>query len=299
MSPGSNGQSKALHFTRAPQRVVSLVPSLTESLFDLGLDSALVGVTDYCVYPKEGVARLEKVGGTRNPRLETIIALKPDLVMANWEENTRQAVETLEAAGLPVWVTFPRSVGESMDVLWKLAELFRSQAARVRLQTLEMTLDWAVQAAAELRPVRYFCPIWYDETEAGQPWWMTFNSRTYCHDLLRILGGENVFADRQRRYPLAADLGPEPPEDPGERDTRYPRLALDEIRQAQPEVILLPDEPFKFDETHPSLLQDWLAGTPAVQQGRVHLVEGSLITWHGTRLARALRELSPLLDLNA
>ncbi|MEW5870808.1 MAG: helical backbone metal receptor [Chloroflexota bacterium] len=295
MSSEGNGHKRLLQFLRPPQRVVSLVPSLTESLFDLGLGQAVVGVTDYCLYPAEPLAGLPRLGGPRDPRLDEIVALKPDLVIANWEENTRQDVEALEAQGLPVWVVFPRSVAGSMEVLWKLVELFRSDSARMRLQTLEVTLDWAISAAAEREPRSYFCPIWYEQAESGQPWWMTFNQGTYCHDLLRIVGGQNPFAGRERRYPLAADLGLQAPEPPGERDTRYPCLPLDEILAARPQVILLPSEPFGFDESHQARFSELLANTPAVQNGRLHLVEGSLITWHGTRLARALRELPALL----
>jgi iron complex transport system substrate-binding protein len=292
---GNNGHKQALHFRQPPQRVVSLVPSLTESLFDLGLGSAVVGITDYCIYPEEGIQHLPRLGGPKNPHLEAIQMLKPDLVLANQEENTRQAVETLEASGVAVWVTFPRTVRQAMDVLWALAELFRSDTARVRLQTLELTLDWALSAASERRTVRYFCPIWYEETP--QPWWMTFNHQTYCHDLLHILGGENIFAERERRYPLAADLGLEPPQEAGKRDTRYPRVTLEEILAGQPEVVLLPDEPFAFDQNQRDQLGNWLASTPAAHAGRIYPVEGSLITWHGTRLARALRDLPNLLEL--
>lgn len=287
---GNGYGSRLLHFDRAPQRVVSLVPSLTESLFDLGLGQAVVGITDYCIYPEQATAALPRLGGTKDPDLTRIIALQPDLVIANWEENTRQSVETLEAAGLPVWVSFPRTVRQSMDVLWKIVELFRDPLAQVRLRTLELTLDWAIDAASERPRKRYFCPIW-SEQAAGQPWWMTFNENTYCHDLLQIVGGENCFAARQRRYPLAADLGLEAPQEPAGRDVRYPRLALEEIRAAQPEVILLPNEPYGFTEADRQSLSALLADTPAVQNGCVHLVDGSLITWHGTRLARALRDL--------
>jgi ABC-type Fe3+-hydroxamate transport system substrate-binding protein len=293
---GSNGHSKALHFTGPPQRVVSLVPSLTESLFDLGLGQALVGVTDYCVHPAEAVAGLPRLGGPKNPRVDEILALKPDLVLANWEENTRPTVEALEAAGTAVWVTFPRTVLESLDVLWKLVELFRNHEASLRLRTLELTLDWAISSVDERRTVRYFCPIWQETPQSGQPWWMTFNRQTYPSDLLLLIGGENVFGERERRYPLAADLGLEAAQDPGERDTRYPRVTVEEILAAQPEVILLPDEPFAFDDEHAGRMAELLAKTPAAQKGCIYPIDGSLITWHGTRLARALRELPAVLE---
>jgi ABC-type Fe3+-hydroxamate transport system substrate-binding protein len=296
MATGGNGRSQALHFTSPPQRVVSLVPSMTESLFELGLGAALVGVTDYCAHPAEAVARLPRLGGPKNPRVEEILRLQPDLVLANWEENTRPAVEALEAAGVAVWVTFPRTVLESLDVLWKLAELFRSQEANIRLRTLELTLDWAISAVDERKVVRYFCPIWQEQTQSDQPWWMTFNRQTYPSDLLLLIGGENVFAERERRYPLRADLGLEAAQDPGERDRRYPRVTVEEVVAAQPEVILLPDEPFAFDAEHAGRIGALLRETPAAKNDCIFNIDGSLITWHGTRLARALRELPAVLE---
>lgn len=293
---GSNGNKKALHFDHPPRRVVSLVPSLTESMFDLGFGESVVGITDYCIYPAEALRGLPRIGGPKNPRVEDILELKPDLVLANQEENTLKAVEALEAAGVRVWVSFPQTVRQAMDVLWTLAGLFQSSAAATKLRVLEITLEWSESAARQLDPKRYFCPIWQDSTSDGLSWWMTFNDQTYANDVLRIAGGENCFASRLRRYPLSADLRFSPGQDPGstgegERDTRYPRLNLDEIRAANPQIILLPSEPYAFGETHKQELCTLLEGTEAVSQGKVFLVDGSLITWHGARLARALHDL--------
>jgi ABC-type Fe3+-hydroxamate transport system substrate-binding protein len=272
------------------------MPSMTESMFDLGLGGHLVGITDYCIHPAAGVEKLPRIGGTKNPRVKDVLALKPDLILANWEENTRSTVEALREAGVGVWVTFPQSVRESIEVLWTLANLFRSAIAKIKLQTLELTLDWAISATADRPKFRYFCPIWYSQTNNGLPWWMTFNRDTYSHDLLQILGGQNVFADRERRYPLDADLDLASEDEPSGQDKRYPRVGLDEVQSADPELILLPDEPYQFDETYLPIIQDLLADTPAVRNGSVSLVEGSLITWQGTRLALSLRELPALLD---
>jgi iron complex transport system substrate-binding protein len=290
-TPGNGHNKKALHFHHPPKRVVSLVPSLTESMFDLGLGEYVVGITDYCIHPGEGVANLPRLGGPKDPRLAEIIDLQPELVLANMEENTRLSVESLEAHGLAVWVTFPKSVRQSLDVLWTLVGLFRSQVAVMRLEMLELTLDWAISAAAERPSLPGFCPIWSELTPNGVEWWMTFNQETYCHDLLALLGFQNVFGERRRLYPLEADLGLAQPEDPGERDTRYPRVTRQEIEAAQPQVMLLPSEPFAFNENHCQHLAEILPTVPAVRRERVYLVDGSLITWPGTRLAHALREL--------
>ncbi len=293
---GGNGFTAILTFSRPPERVVSLVPSLTDSLFDLGADRYLVGVTDFCRPPAEAEGRLERVGGTRTPDIDAIVRLKPELVLANQEENSREAVESLEAAGLKVWVTFPRSVDEVLSLLWALVRLFNVPASGNRIRTLEVTLEWERRASAQRTPVRVFAPVWQGAAEDGTPWWMTFNRFTYAHDVLAHCGGENVFGDRERRYPLEADLGLASPESPGERDTRYPRVTAAEVVHAAPEVILLPDEPYAFGDQEEANLRRLLTDTPAVRSGRVLRIDGRLLTWHGTRLARALAELPALLQ---
>jgi len=284
------------HFSHPPERVVSLVPSMTESLFDLGFGASVVGVTDYCVHPAAGVSGLPRLGGPKNPRVVEIIDLQPDLVIANFEENTRQSVEALEAAGVRVWVTFPKTVRQALDILWTLAMLYQSPTAAARVESLEIGLDWVERAAQNREPIRYFCPIWYDETQERQAWWMTFNQHTYPHDVLDALGAVNVFAGRERRYPLDADLGWIEPVDPARRDTRYPRVSADEILAADPDAILLPDEPYNFTETHQEQLKEQLGKLRAVRDGSILRFDGSLITWHGTRLGKALQILPALLD---
>ncbi|MCK5428466.1 MAG: ABC transporter substrate-binding protein [Anaerolineales bacterium] len=267
---------------------------MTESLFDLGLGDVVVGITDYCIYPAELLKNLPRVGGTKDASEDEILDLKPDFVIANQEENSRQLVEKLEAAGIRVWVTFPKSVREMLDVLWTLTGIFQSRMAAARLETLELSLELAKSAVIDKRPIRYFCPIWYDKTNKGQPWWMTFNQYTYSHDLLAMVGGLNTFSQRERYHPIEADLGVEQAQDPLKSDTRYPRLSLAEIRVADPEIILLPDEPFSFEHAHRLELEALLADSAAVRNERVYQLDGSLITWHGTRLGRALQELPSL-----
>lgn len=293
--PGA-GELQAL-CPRPPQRVVSLVPSLTESLFDMGLGAAVVGVTDYCTSPAAALQGVPRLGGTKNPRVEDILALHPDLVLMNREENPLPVYQALRERGVAAWVVFPKSVRQALDVLWELARVFQSQTALLQLQALERALDWA-RAAVEALPskVGYFCPIWQGTLSSGQPWWMTFNQDTYMSDLLAICGGENVFAGRERRQPLEADLGLAPPREDAGGDRRYPRVSLEEIRRADPELILLPNEPYAYDQSKKLELCAQLEGVRAVRDGRVHLVEGSLITWHGTRLGRALQFLPAFID---
>jgi ABC-type Fe3+-hydroxamate transport system substrate-binding protein len=269
-----------------PQRVVSLVPSMTESLFDLNLGSRIIGITDYCIYPKDGVANLPRLGGTKNPDVQKIIELQADLVLMNEEENRPADIEALKNAGVPVWVTFPKTVRESLNLLWSLMYIFDEPSMVPRVRLIEQTVDW-VERISETResPCRVFVPIWHDPL-------MTFNADTYCHDLLRVCGGINIFAERKRMYPLKADLGQAEPyaeNDPRLEglDTRYPRVTLDEVAAAKPDMILLPSEPYHFTEDHLPMFES--LGVP------VMLVDGSLLTWHGTRIAYAMDSIPALL----
>jgi ABC-type Fe3+-hydroxamate transport system substrate-binding protein len=273
-----------------PRRVVSLVPSTTGSMIDLGLAGALVGITDYCPHPPNGKT-LPRLGGPKTPAIDSILALQPELIIANREENERESLEVLRAAGIPIWLTFPKTVKNAIEDLYLLAGLFRADMALGQVQVLETTAEWAELAAQEQRTFRFFCPIWEDVLESGERWWMTFNSATYANDVLRIFNGVNIFAGRYRRYPLEADLGWSQAEEAGGRDTRYPRVALSEILDAQPELILLPDEPYAYGATSEAEMRKYFRDTPAGQAGRVYVLDGSLITWPGTRLARALVEL--------
>lgn len=278
-----------------PQRVVSLVPSITESLFDLGFGQSVVGVSDFCNRP-EAALSLPKVGGPKDARIPDILALKPDLVIANREENTRAIVESLVEASAQVWLTFPTTVRSAVDDLWTLAKLFRNDTAYRKLEMLERSLEWTLLANQDRPRQKVFCPIWQQDSELVGTWWMTFNGLTYMSDLLAVFGAENVFAGRERRYPLHADLGIGPAEEPGERDTRYPRVTHEEIVAAQPEIILLPDEPYVYGEQEAADARIWFSGTPAAERGRIHLVDGSLLNWPGTRLGLALAVFDPLIN---
>jgi ABC-type Fe3+-hydroxamate transport system substrate-binding protein len=275
-----------------PRRVVSLVPSVTESLFDLQLGDRLIAVTDYCIRPEDGVAALPKVGGTKNPDLAAIKALLPDVVIMNNEENRLEDAEALRAAGIAIWETGPRTVREAIDLLWQIMNVFEAASMTERVRLIEITYEMTHKYMTAVPPLRAFVPIWRDP-------WMTANADTYLHDLLATCGVANVFAERERSYPLAADLGqrdPLPADDPRlvGRDLRYPRVTLEEVVAAQPELVLLPSEPFAFSEVDRAEIAR--LDIPAAKTGQIHLVDGSLLTWHGTRLAYALRDLPPLIS---
>jgi ABC-type Fe3+-hydroxamate transport system substrate-binding protein len=231
------------------------------------------------------------VGGTKNPDLEHIISLRPDLVLMNDEENRRADAEALQAAEIPIWVTGPRTVFDVLNLLWNIMYVFDHTVMVPRVREIERAYDYSLAASLARTPVRVFAPIWRDP-------WMTFNADTYAHDVLRVCGGENVFAGRERQFPLAADLGQTEPlldDDPRVvgRDRRYPRITLDEVVEAQPAVVLLPDEPYAFSEAEAETIR--ALDIPAARSGRVHLIDGGLLIWHGTRVAYALRDLPTLL----
>ncbi len=245
---------------------MSLVPSLTESLFALGLGDRVVGITEWCVHPAAEVARVPKVGGTKNPDIEEIRALAPDLVIANQEENRRRDVERLEAAGLRVWLTYPCTVRAGAELLAEMAELGASAEARARVVAPVLRAVEEAEAAEHPTPVRVFCPIWRDP-------WMAVGAPTYADDLIRLCGGVNVFASRAER--------------------RYPRITLADIEAAMPEVVLLPDEPYAFGPRDAADLGR--LAIPAAASGRIHLIDGTFVSWYGPRIRRAIEALRRLL----
>ncbi|MGQ4809496.1 Vitamin B12-binding protein [Candidatus Entotheonellaceae bacterium PAL068K] len=282
---------RAVYVPHALQRVVSLVPSITEALFGFGWGANVVGITAYCTEPAAEVRCKTTIGGTKNPNIPQICALKPDIVFAVAEENRQPDVEQLDLAGIPVYVFEPRTVRDGIDLLWRLAEILDCRAkVSPRLEEIEAGFAATQALVAQRQRVRVFCPIWKNP-------YMTINADTYVHDTLWVSGGVNIFARRQRRLPLASDLGRAPERPDGrdtERDRRYPRVTLEEMAALQPEVILLPDEPYRFCEAD---LVDFspFVDVPAVRDGRIHLIDGKMVSWYGLRISRSLHALQELL----
>jgi ABC-type Fe3+-hydroxamate transport system substrate-binding protein len=249
---------RQLSLPRPPRRIVSLVPSLTEYLFFLGTGDRVVGVTDYCTAPADGVAAKPRLRGTKNPDVAAIVALQPDLVLLNKEENRQRDVLALEAAGIPAYVTDIETVTAARASLSRIAELIGSPAAAAPLLA-EIDAELAACAESTAPPRRVAAAIWRDP-------WMLVGAGTYAHDLLRVCGGLNV----------AAAL-----------DGRYPRVSLAELAALGAELLLLPDEPYHFG---PADLPD-VAGLA----GLAVLCDGALLTWYGPRLPGALRHWRGLL----
>ena len=273
-------RKRVLEVSGSLTRVVSLVPSDTLNVAALGCASALVGRTDYCDLPADVVARVPSVGGTKNPRIDDIVRLEPDLVLANQEENTRSDLEALAGRGLRIYVAFPRRVADGLSHLARLARLFGVEAAPEARQLLKLAYDElrsAEKARGEAPAVPTFCPIWMNPL-------MTIHGDTFISDMLDLCGAANVFADRPRRYPLAADLGraaPLPPDKIAGRDVRYPRVTLDEVIARAPELVLLPDEPHPFSAADAEVFRS--LAIPAAGRGAIVPMSGKDLCWYGAR----------------
>lgn len=245
------------------RRIVSLIPSITEILFSLGAGDQVVGVTKFCTQPADGIARKAKVGGPKNPRRDAILGLMPDLVVANVEENHRTDVEAMRAAGVPVFVTYPRTVRDGIQLIRNLGALVgKLSSAEAIAASCEEALAEIEQPNVRRERVRVFCPIW------RRPY-MTINADTYMDSMLWTCGGENIFRDRPERYPT---------------------VDLAEMAALRPDMMLLPDEPFPFGRKH---LEDFrgLADVPAVRAGHLHFVDGKILSWYGPRIAESLQAL--------
>jgi hypothetical protein len=193
------------------RRVVSLVPSLTETLAEVHPE-ALVGVTDWCTHPAS--LEVARVRGTKNPDIAKIVLLDPDLVVANQEENRELDVRRLRAAGLRVWVTRIETVPEALRSIERLFDLALGWPRPAWLA--EARRRWCGPVPAAI--ARVAVPVWRDP-------WMVVGSRTFTGDLLRRLGWENVYA----AHP-----------------DRYPHVDLTELDESGADLVLLPDEPYAF-----------------------------------------------------
>jgi ABC-type Fe3+-hydroxamate transport system substrate-binding protein len=268
MSTYTDGLYRELELKKAPKRIASLVPSITETLFTFGAGDKVIAVTNFCVEPVEALRTKAAVGGTKTLDVAAIKEAHPDLVIANAEENREEDIRQLVRAGIPTFVTFPRTVAAAINMMRQLAEMTGTmdKAAPILQEAEETLAEIRVESRARPRP-RVFCPIW------RRPW-MTVGSDTYMHDFITVCGGRNIFADRH---------------------DRYPRVELDEVARRMPEVILLPDEPYHFMPKHKEEFAT-RAYVPAVRDGRIHVVEGKTLCWYGPRITNGLRFINGLLQ---
>jgi ABC-type Fe3+-hydroxamate transport system substrate-binding protein len=199
---------RTFNFATPPSRVVSLVPSLTETLFDLGAGDDVVGITDFCIFP-EWIER-PRVGGTKNPRIDEIRALSPDVVYMNLEENLERHARKIEEFA-PVFVTEPKTVDEVAALITTLGAIHRRTERASDLSTA------LTNERTTVAPFTFAVPIW------KKPW-MWCGGDTYVSNLVESIGGRNVIGDRER----------------------YPSLAIEEVIALHPDIVFLPDEPYEF-----------------------------------------------------
>ncbi|MDQ6925495.1 MAG: helical backbone metal receptor [Candidatus Eremiobacteraeota bacterium] len=238
-------------------RVVSLCPSLTELVFDLGRGDALVGRTKFCVHPADRVGAVEALGGTKNPKLDRIVALRPDLVLLNEEENRREDADALAAAGIPLHVSFPRDAPETAGMVRSIGDALDAHDAAERIAGEIESRTARVRAGAVARTVRGEPPVRWAYLIWRRPW-MAAGGDTFVAALLDQAGGENVFA--------AAD-------------SRYPEITAAVLATADPDVVLLSSEPFPFQERH----AEELVAETGLPRERFRFADGELLSWHGSR----------------
>ncbi|MBZ0135350.1 MAG: helical backbone metal receptor [Planctomycetes bacterium] len=265
-------------------RAVSLVPSVTETLFALGKGGALVGRTAFCIQPAGEVEGIETVGGTKSPNLDRIIELQPQLVLANKEENRRQDIDTLRAAGIAVHVAQPTTVEEGLAYVTTCGRIFECEPEAERITRAgvkelvrireHVSEQIALRRLRRKRPPesaerpRVICFVWNNP-------WMAVGSDTYIGDMISTLGGDNV-------YNLAAD--------------RYFAVDPVEVAAHNPDILLFPDEPCAFTDHDLKFWRDNFADMPAVKNNRLRPCGGQDLCWFGARIPQALKRLQPILS---
>lgn len=232
-----------------PRRIVSLVPSQTELLFDLRLDEQVVGITKFCVHPEEWFRSKTRIGGTKTVHMDRIADLQPDLIIANKEENTQEQVEEL-AERYPVWISNIQTIPEALQMIRAVGELVdRKEKAEALIAEIQTGFAGLQQHTA--KRVAYF--IWRNP-------WMCAGGDTFISNMITTIGWKNVLAHKDR----------------------YPEITLEALATLQPEMILLSSEPYPFKEQHIAEIKTVLLNA------EVRLVDGEMFSWYGSRMLKAV-----------
>ncbi|MES1222141.1 MAG: helical backbone metal receptor [Bacteroidota bacterium] len=237
---------KAIHLSEIPSKIISLVPSQTELLHTLGLDKEVIGITKFCIQPKQWLAQKTKVGGTKNLNLSLIQQLSPDLIIANKEENTKEQIESLSGQ-FKVWISDISNLSEALQMIVQLGIITgKKENAEVLAATIQTRFN-SIAIPGKRIKVAYL--IWQRPL-------MTIGRDTFIHTMLEAAGFENVFSI----------------------NLRYPEITIDELKEKKPELILLSSEPFPFTEKHVTEFTELIPGI------KVCLVDGEMFSWYGSRL---------------
>lgn len=241
---------RKVDLTSLPQRIISLVPSQTELLFDLGLDDEVVGITKFCVHPQEWLTQKTRIGGTKNPNINKIIDLQPDLIIANKEENNKSDINRLSEL-FPVYVSDVSSIDEALLMIKDIGAITGKNNKAKQIIT-EIKSRKEIFEAKNRQPnlsVVYY--IWKEP-------WMTAGGDTFIDKMISIAGYRNL---------VTAD--------------RYPELNLDELQSLKPNIVMLSTEPYPFKEDHIEEIEEILP------EAKVVLVDGEYFSWFGSRLLSA------------
>ena len=233
--------------TFPPKRVVSLVPSQTELLHDLGLDEEVIGITKFCVEPISWHQSKAKIGGTKNLRFDVIDSLSPDLIFGNKEENEKSSIEMLRKK-YPVWMSDVITFKDALTMIISVSELCNK---KVRGENMVAEIEKRFQKIAKKEATVLYL-IWRDP-------WMGVGANTFIDSMIAVLGYKNILASH----------------------SRYPIINLDHARELNPEHIFLSSEPYPFEEKHVDELKSKFPAT------RISLVDGQYFSWYGSRLLKA------------
>lgn len=240
-----------------PKRIISIVPSQSELLWDLGLREELVGITKFCIHPQQMFNSVERVGGTKTLNLEKIRALKPDVIIGNKEENEQSQIVELQQE-FPVWMSDIYTLQDALQMMEGIGTLVNKtqQAETIKntIQTSFLNLPHKPQSVLYL--------IW------NKPY-MAAGKATFIGDMLSKIGLQNVL----------------------EQNARYPELSIDDIKVLKPDLVFLSSEPYPFKQEHMDELQQHLPAS------KIILVDGELFSWYGSRLTKSVDYFHELMDL--
>ena len=234
--------------TANPKRIVSVVPSQTELLYDLGLDERIVGITKFCIHPKIWHSTKDRIGGTKNLNLAKIIALQPDLIIANKEENTKNQIEELQKL-YPVYTSDISNLDESLEMIKNIGELTSTKDEASAI-IKEIVCQFKKIEPVELNSVLYL--IWRDP-------YMSANENTFIGDMLKRCGFQNVITG----------------------NVEYSVITENQLSELNPDLIFLSSEPYPFKEKHIKELQNICSSS------KIILVDGEYFSWYGSRLQQA------------
>ncbi len=245
--------NKYIKNKNTPKRIISLVPSITELLFDLDLEQEVVGITKFCVHPKLWYKNKPKIGGTKTIHIDRVKALNPDLIIANKEENQQDKIEAL-CQLFPTYITNVKTMQDGIDMIQTIGKLTHRQIQATQLiQRYHQKYKAWEKLKTQIPPKKVIYLIW------RKPY-MTIGGDTYISDCLKEGGFINLLAHQ----------------------TRYPEITIEQMQALQPDMILLSSEPFPFKQKHIDELQQSFPNTT------IQLVDGELFSWYGSRMIKTM-----------